>query len=228
MADPLIPIGELARRAAVPVKTVRHYSDIGVLPPAAETDRGYRMYGATEHLRLETVEALRRLGFALDEISDLTGDDDPSATTQVWLQAVRRRRRELGRIAVVLQAAIERSDDPPSTHVARLETLARLSDGERPPAPGDPSSTPVPDAPPVDDTDVLLPELPEGATPEQVDAWLDLVQLLADEGLRTRLLALCGTAPGSDGLPPRPPDGAAALDDLPARRYWRLVGRINR
>lgn len=227
MADPLIPIGELARRAAVPVKTVRHYSDIGVLPPAAETDRGYRMYGATERLRLETVEALRRLGFEVDEISYLTAGDDPPATTQAWLRAVRRRQRDLGRVAVVLQAAIERSDDPPSAHVARLATLARLSDSARTPAPSDLPGA-APRSAPVDDADALLPELPEEATPEQVDAWLELVQLLADDGLRAQLLAMCGAAPGPDGLPSCAPDGTAALDDLSARRYWRLVARLNR
>src|SRR5436189_120130 len=31
------PIGELARRSRVPVKTIRHYSDVGVLPPARVT-----------------------------------------------------------------------------------------------------------------------------------------------------------------------------------------------
>ncbi|HEY2520220.1 MAG TPA: MerR family DNA-binding transcriptional regulator, partial [Streptosporangiaceae bacterium] len=36
----LLSIGELARRSGLPVRTIRFWSDAGVLPPAERTDGG--------------------------------------------------------------------------------------------------------------------------------------------------------------------------------------------
>jgi DNA-binding transcriptional MerR regulator len=44
--EPLLSIGELARRTGVPVRTIRFWSDAGVLPPAARTEGGRRLYDA--------------------------------------------------------------------------------------------------------------------------------------------------------------------------------------
>lgn len=41
----LHPIGELARRTGVPVRTIRFYSDTGVVVPAGRSPAGYRLYG---------------------------------------------------------------------------------------------------------------------------------------------------------------------------------------
>jgi hypothetical protein len=43
-ATPLLGIGELATRTGLPVRTIRFYSDSGVVPPAGRTDAGYRLY----------------------------------------------------------------------------------------------------------------------------------------------------------------------------------------
>ena len=57
-------VSELARRAGVAPSAVRFYEELGVLPPAARRDNGYREYGAAELARLRLVVALRRLGLA--------------------------------------------------------------------------------------------------------------------------------------------------------------------
>jgi hypothetical protein len=41
----LLTIGELAERTGLSVRTIRFYSDSGVVPPAGRTDAGYRLYG---------------------------------------------------------------------------------------------------------------------------------------------------------------------------------------
>jgi hypothetical protein len=41
---PLLSIGALARAMGVPVKTIRHYSDAGVLPPTARSRGRYQLY----------------------------------------------------------------------------------------------------------------------------------------------------------------------------------------
>ena len=39
----LLSIGELARRSGLPVRTIRFWSDTGVLPPAERTEGGRRL-----------------------------------------------------------------------------------------------------------------------------------------------------------------------------------------
>jgi len=57
-------VSELARRAGVAPSAVRFYEGLGVLPPAARRENGYREYGADALARLRLVVALRRLGLA--------------------------------------------------------------------------------------------------------------------------------------------------------------------
>jgi DNA-binding transcriptional MerR regulator len=45
MAKERLPIGELSRRSGIPVKTLRFYSDEGLLPPTERSGSGYRLYG---------------------------------------------------------------------------------------------------------------------------------------------------------------------------------------
>jgi DNA-binding transcriptional MerR regulator len=52
---PLLTIGELARRAGVPVRTIRFWSDSGLVPPASRTDSDRRLYDAACVARLELV-----------------------------------------------------------------------------------------------------------------------------------------------------------------------------
>jgi DNA-binding transcriptional MerR regulator len=44
MEGRLHTIGEVAKLTGAPVKTIRYYSDIGLLPPAKVSDSRYRLY----------------------------------------------------------------------------------------------------------------------------------------------------------------------------------------
>ena len=68
MEDGSMPIGLLARRSGLPVKTIRFYSDEGLLPPSDRTEAGYRLYGETELARLELIRTLRDAGVDLPTI----------------------------------------------------------------------------------------------------------------------------------------------------------------
>jgi DNA-binding transcriptional MerR regulator len=68
VSEPLITIGELARRTGLPVKRVRFYSDAGVVPPAGRSPAGYRLYGVDAPARLDLVRTLRDLGVDLGTI----------------------------------------------------------------------------------------------------------------------------------------------------------------
>ncbi|WP_344440674.1 MerR family transcriptional regulator [Kitasatospora nipponensis] len=57
----MVSIGELAEQAGVTVRTVRFYSDRGLLPEAARSAGGHRRYGAEALDRLRLIRSLRAL-----------------------------------------------------------------------------------------------------------------------------------------------------------------------
>ncbi|MDI3407770.1 MerR family transcriptional regulator [Streptomyces cavernicola] len=66
--DGLWSIGELAEQAGVTVKTVRFYSDRGLLPEAARSTGGHRRYGSDALDRLRTIRALRTLDLPVPDV----------------------------------------------------------------------------------------------------------------------------------------------------------------
>jgi MerR family copper efflux transcriptional regulator len=66
-----LTIGPLARQAGVSVDAVRFYEREGVLPKAARTPSGYRVYPPDAVARLRFVRRAKALGFSLDEIAGL-------------------------------------------------------------------------------------------------------------------------------------------------------------
>jgi DNA-binding transcriptional MerR regulator len=68
-------IGELAGRAGVTVKTVRFYSDRGLLPEAYRSAGGHRRYGPGALDRLRTIRSLRALGLGVPDVARVLRDD---------------------------------------------------------------------------------------------------------------------------------------------------------
>ena len=62
-------VGDLARRTGLSVRTLHHYDDIGLLPPAGRTRSGHRLYDARQVRRLQQIASLRQVGLSLDEIA---------------------------------------------------------------------------------------------------------------------------------------------------------------
>lgn len=67
--------GEFAKRANVSVRTIRYYDDKGLLKPTVIKESGYRYYSNSDFAKLQKILALKRLGFSLDEIADITKND---------------------------------------------------------------------------------------------------------------------------------------------------------
>ncbi|MEU6106609.1 MerR family transcriptional regulator, partial [Streptomyces flaveolus] len=63
--DTLFTIGDLARRTGLTVKTIRFYSDSGIVPPTDRSPAGYRLYDIGALTRLDLVRTLRDLGLDL-------------------------------------------------------------------------------------------------------------------------------------------------------------------
>ncbi|MGC9495870.1 MerR family transcriptional regulator [Streptomyces sp. WG7] len=74
--DGLCGIGELAERAGVTVKTVRFYSDRGLLPEASRSTGGHRRYGPEALDRLRLIRSLRALGLSVPEVRRVLDDED--------------------------------------------------------------------------------------------------------------------------------------------------------
>ncbi len=68
-------VGDLARLTGVSVRMLRHYDEIGLLPPARVDSRTNYRYYDTERLgRLRRILALRELGFSLQQVGALISE----------------------------------------------------------------------------------------------------------------------------------------------------------
>jgi len=61
-------IGVLAARSGLPVKTLRYYEELGLLPAIGRSQGGYRLFAEDSLRRLEFIRRLKTLGLSLEEI----------------------------------------------------------------------------------------------------------------------------------------------------------------
>ncbi len=64
-------IGEAANQAGLPVKTVRYYSDIGLVSPSYRSSSGYRNYDSTSVKKLIFVKRARSFDFSIEDCREL-------------------------------------------------------------------------------------------------------------------------------------------------------------
>ena len=206
----LLSIGELASRTGLPVRTIRFYSDSGVVPPADRTDAGYRLYGPDALARLRLVRTLRDLGLDLATIRRVLEREVSLTDVAVAHAAALDAQIRVLRVQkAVLQAVAQRGSDPKELQV--MHRLARLSDAERKRIVTDFLDQAFAgldmDAGFVARMRSAAPELPDDPTPEQVDAWIELAELVQDDDFRASIRRMseqhsaareAGEAPGPD------------------------------
>ncbi|HEY0700233.1 MAG TPA: MerR family transcriptional regulator [Micromonospora sp.] len=208
----LFPIGQLARRTGLPVRTVRFWSDLGLVPPAGRSGGGYRLYDVAAVARLELVRTLRELGLDLDTVARiLSRQSTVGDVARAHARALDAEIRTLKLRRAVLLSIAQRNS---TTEEMRLmHRMARLSarerqrviddfvertfDGIDPTAPG---------AGIAEAMRRMPAELPDEPTPEQVDAWVELAELVADPDFqqRVRQMAVTGAAGDEPDLPASP------------------------
>ena len=188
--DTLYPIGDLARRTGLTVRTIRFYSDCGIVTPAGRSQAGYRLYDVAAVARLDLVRTLRDLGVDLPTIRKVVNRElSLSAVAEAHVEALGVQIRTLRLRRAVLTAVARRGSTPKEMDL--MHKLARLSEDERQRLIGDFLNSVFGDL----DTDPsfagirrsMTPELPDDPEAEQVQAWVELAELSQDPDFRASL-----------------------------------------
>jgi len=64
-------IGEVAERTKLSLRTIRHYEEVGLVPPSARSKGGFRLYTEADVQRLLLIRRMKPLGFTLEEMADV-------------------------------------------------------------------------------------------------------------------------------------------------------------
>lgn len=100
-------IAEVAKFSGLTSRTLRHYDEIGLLPPAYVGSNGYRYYGEDELLRLQRILVLRELGLALPRIAEvLDAQTDRIEALREHHRMLLAERDRLGRLAATVARTI--------------------------------------------------------------------------------------------------------------------------
>ncbi|MFF6916918.1 MerR family transcriptional regulator [Streptomyces sp. NPDC012466] len=240
----LLTIGELARTTGLTVRTIRYWSDEGALPPVARSAGGYRLYDAASVARLELIRTLRELGLGLADVRRiLAGETTVAQVAAAHVIALDAQIQALKVTRAVLSTVAQRGSG--TEEMTLVNRLARLSAAERRRIVEDFVDEVFHG---LDTADPVIRErmrgtaadLPEEPTPEQVDAWLELAEMLQDPDFRaamrkvaefnaadrghdapagaslwfSRRLVHLGARARARGIAPDSPEAAAVLREL--------------
>ncbi|MCX4765098.1 MerR family transcriptional regulator [Streptomyces sp. NBC_01275] len=214
----LFTIGELARSTGLTVRTIRYWSDEGVLTPVARSTGGYRLYDAESAARLELIRTLRELGLGLLDVRRvLAGERTVAEVAAAHVVALDAQIRSLRVTRAVLSSVARRDSSAEETTL--MNRLARLSAAERRRIVDD-FTAEIFDGLDTLDPDVrtrlrfAAADLPDDPTPEQVDAWVELAEMIQDPEFR----ALMRRTVEFNTVDRRP--------DLPAGTSLWFIGRL--
>jgi len=123
----------LAKRANVPLFTVRYYTRIGLLKPSRDLRNGYKIYKSDDTHRLRFIYAAKELGFTLAEIEEILGHashgDSPCPmvrdVVEKRIEENKEKIRQLKRLQTRLESAAKmwskmKNSEPDGHSVCRL------------------------------------------------------------------------------------------------------------
>lgn len=100
-------IGAVAERTGLSLRTLRHYDEVGLLPPSGRTEGGFRLYTEQDVERLLVIRRMKPLGFTLEEMREVLdvvdrlatepSDATPRATLERYVAQAQERRADLAR-----------------------------------------------------------------------------------------------------------------------------------
>ncbi|WP_300544328.1 Cu(I)-responsive transcriptional regulator [Maricaulis sp.] len=116
-------IGDAAKAAGLPVKTVRYYADIGLVRAPDRSPAGYRRYDEAAIRKLAFVRRARDFGFSIEECRELLSlyedrsrsSADVRAIAATHLAEIEDKQRQLAALHDELAHLVEacRGDDRP-------------------------------------------------------------------------------------------------------------------
>jgi DNA-binding transcriptional MerR regulator len=128
-----LSIGDLSRATGVKATTIRFYEAEGLLPAAARTDGGHRVYKQAHLDRLGFIRHARELGFGMEDIRELLrlADAAPEAPCE-GADAIARRhlasvRDRIARLRS-LEVELERMSDCHNECVGKCRVIEVLAD----------------------------------------------------------------------------------------------------
>ncbi|ADJ44706.1 MerR family transcriptional regulator [Amycolatopsis mediterranei S699] len=186
----LYPIGDVARRTGLSVSAIRFYADEGVVAPTGLTEGGFRQYDVQAIARLELVRTLRDLGAGLDDIRRVLAEESTLQELAArHLRLVEDRLRQFRARRAVLRTIVRQQTT--TDQVCLMHKLVSMSDDDR-----DQLISRFWDFV-TDGLDVhpgyldrlrsRRPHLPEEPSTEQLEAWIELAEIVRDEQFRTEL-----------------------------------------
>lgn len=90
----MLKIGEFSALSQIPITTLRHYDELGLLKPIhVDVESGYRYYSVRQLPRLHRILALRDLGFPLERVAEAL-DEGVNAETLKGMLLLRRAEQE--------------------------------------------------------------------------------------------------------------------------------------
>ena len=117
-------IGKLADKVGVNIETIRYYEREGIIPEPPRNESGYRQYSYEDVTRLEFIKSAKKLGFSLQEISELLSLKINEKTThlevkekaQKKVNIIDKKIRTLQKMKEILQELIASCDNKKTTN----------------------------------------------------------------------------------------------------------------
>ncbi|WP_427924416.1 MerR family transcriptional regulator [Streptomyces sp. cg40] len=186
----LYSIGDVARRTGLSVSAIRFYADEGVVAPTGVTGGGFRQYDVHAIARLELVRTLRDLGAGLDDIRRVLGAETTLHDLAVaHLRLVEDRLRQFRARSAVLRTIVRQHTT--TEQVSLMHKLVSMSDDDRDRIVGEfwDYVTEGLDVHPtyIEQLRSRRPRLPEEPSTEQLEAWIELAEIVRDLEFRTAL-----------------------------------------
>ncbi|MCS7480741.1 MerR family transcriptional regulator [Umezawaea endophytica] len=179
-------IGDLARLTGLSTRTIRFYSDAGLVPVVGRTGGGYRSYDVAGLNRLKLLRTLRDLGVDLPTAQRVLEDEvGITEVARIHADAIDAQIRTLRLRRSVLRAVAKGGE------MELVNELARLSDEERQRILDDFFEDVFGGYDLEPGFDAMMRsvrvELSDDPTTEQVEAWVELANLVQDEDFRASI-----------------------------------------
>lgn len=123
-------IAEVVRMSGVTSRTLRHYDEIGLLPPAGIGSNGHRYYEEAGLLRLQRILLMRELGLGLREIRRVLDEHtDPVSALREHHRRLREERDRLDTLVRTVERTITELEEGKDDDMAKINRPENLFEG---------------------------------------------------------------------------------------------------